>query len=180
MRWWRHGVETHGHKNPWSQKAHARVRLRTQYGRGKKKSDQECAISRIERSATRRQRCSQGSGKLRCWCYRQNPGQYGGREGQKLILRRSGNRSRRDRLRLRGGRCGATRPAAMTGSVCDAPDAGRRGLSPEDGRPSQQQAANNGQRRSHVLSIIQRTETDSTVFGLCLSIFGLLVGRPDF
>jgi hypothetical protein len=35
----------------------------------------------------------------------------------------------------------------------------------QDGRPGQQQAANNGQRRFHVLSIIQLAESSSTAFG---------------
>jgi hypothetical protein len=67
----------------------------------------------------------------------------------------------------------------MAGSLCDAPDAGRRCLR-RDGRPGQQQAANHGQRRFHVLNIIREIKISSTAFGFFLSIFGFLVSRPDF
>jgi hypothetical protein len=73
----------------------------------------------------------------------------------------------------------------MTGCVGNAPDTDRRCLS-QDGRPGQQQAANNGQRRFHVLSIIQLAESSSTAFGFFLSVFGgvfgwnVFVSRADF
>ena len=68
----------------------------------------------------------------------------------------------------------------MATGMNHAPNTGRRCLGAEDGRPSQQHAANNGQRHFHVLNIIQRAEPSSTIFGLCLLIFGFRVGRADF
>jgi hypothetical protein len=59
----------------------------------------------------------------------------------------------------------------MATDMCDADDTSRR-CRDEDGRPSQQQAANNGQCRFHVLNISQWFERSSTAFGFFLSIFG--------
>jgi hypothetical protein len=59
----------------------------------------------------------------------------------------------------------------MATDVCDADDTSRRSRD-QDGRPSQQQAANNGQCRFHVLNISQWLERSSTAFGFFLSIIG--------
>jgi hypothetical protein len=46
----------------------------------------------------------------------------------------------------------------MAGGMGNALDAGRRCLREDERRPRQQQAANNGQRRFHVLNFIYRSQ----------------------
>jgi hypothetical protein len=55
----------------------------------------------------------------------------------------------------------------------DANDTGRLCLRQDKGCPRQQQAANNGQYRFHVLNIIPSFKRSSTPFGFFLSIFGV-------
>ena len=130
-------------------------------------------MPRVKRGAIYLEGRRNGIEKSRDGRVRQSPGQPGRRQSQKLVRRRKRNRSRRDRLRLRGGRRDAARLATMATDMCDADDTSRR-CRDQDGRPSQQQAANNGQCRFHGLNINQSFKRSSTAFGFFLSIFGVM------
>jgi len=61
----------------------------------------------------------------------------------------------------------------MATGMGDANNTGRLSRD-RDGRPTQQQAANNDQHRFHVLNIHQWLKRSSTSFGFFLSIFGVV------
>jgi hypothetical protein len=65
-----------------------------------------------------------------------------------------------------------TAAATMAGGGCGLHDTNRWRLRKDDGRPNQQQAANNSQCRFHVFNLIQLSERSSTDVGFLLAIFG--------
>ena len=134
-------------------------------------------MPRVKRRTTARKPRSKRNGKLSRERVGQSPNPNDGCRGQKLIWRRIENRSRRDRLRLRGGSRDATGPAAMAG-MCDANDTGRPRLRQGKGHPGQQQAANDGQYRFHVSNILSGFKRSSTSFGFFSSILGMFTIVP--